>query len=139
MPQTVLKLPKQLLDRIDKLARDQNLSRGEIMRQLLTEALAARKGSPKSELRTKPTEPPLAWDDHVQGICSGIGKIPGASDFYTITPHVESGVSSEDFFGYAVYRVDNADNPEREQLGTGLKTYQEAKAFAEADHRRRQS
>jgi metal-responsive CopG/Arc/MetJ family transcriptional regulator len=43
MSQTVLKLPKQLLDRIDKIARDRNLSRGEIMRQLLTEALAARK------------------------------------------------------------------------------------------------
>jgi hypothetical protein len=52
---------------------------------------------------------------------------------------MESGVSSEDFIGYAVYRVINTDNPEREQLDTGLKTYQEAKALAEADHKRRQS
>jgi hypothetical protein len=68
-----------------------------------------------------------------------MGKIPGASDSYTITPDVESGMPSEDFLGYAVYRVINADNPEREQLGTGLKTYQDAKALAEADHKRRQS
>jgi hypothetical protein len=42
---------------------------------------------------------------------------------------------SEHFLGYSVYRVINADNPEREQLGTGLKTYQEAKALAEADRK----
>jgi metal-responsive CopG/Arc/MetJ family transcriptional regulator len=42
MPQTVLSLPKQLLDGIDKLAREQKLSRGEIMRQLLAEAVATR-------------------------------------------------------------------------------------------------
>jgi len=45
-------------------------------------------------------------------------------------------VSSGDFLGYAVYRVINTDNPDREQLGTGLKTYQEAKVLAEADHKR---
>jgi hypothetical protein len=46
---------------------------------------------------------------------------------------MEGGVSSEDFLGYAVYRVINADNPERVQLGTGLKTYPGAKALAEAE------
>jgi metal-responsive CopG/Arc/MetJ family transcriptional regulator len=45
MHQTALALPKQLLDGLDKLARQQGVTRGEIMRQLLTEALAARKGS----------------------------------------------------------------------------------------------
>jgi hypothetical protein len=52
---------------------------------------------------------------------------------------METGVSSEDFLGYAVYRVINADNPERVQLGTGLKTYQGRRPFVEADRKRRQS
>jgi metal-responsive CopG/Arc/MetJ family transcriptional regulator len=42
MPQTGIKLPTQLLNRIDKLAREQKLSRGEIIRRLLTKALNAR-------------------------------------------------------------------------------------------------
>jgi len=42
-PQVMIRLPKQLLSAIDKLARDQATSRSEIMRQLMTEALAARK------------------------------------------------------------------------------------------------
>jgi metal-responsive CopG/Arc/MetJ family transcriptional regulator len=42
MPQTALKLPDQLLKRIDKIAHEKKLSRGEIIRQLLTEALDAR-------------------------------------------------------------------------------------------------
>jgi metal-responsive CopG/Arc/MetJ family transcriptional regulator len=45
MPQTVVSLPQELLDAIDKLAHDKKVSRGEIMRQLLTEAVAARKRS----------------------------------------------------------------------------------------------
>jgi hypothetical protein len=45
MHQTALALPKQLLDGLDKLARQQGVTRGEIMRQLLAEALEARKKS----------------------------------------------------------------------------------------------
>jgi metal-responsive CopG/Arc/MetJ family transcriptional regulator len=43
MPQTVLKLPRQTLDGIDKLATEQKVTRAEIMRQLLAEALEARR------------------------------------------------------------------------------------------------
>jgi metal-responsive CopG/Arc/MetJ family transcriptional regulator len=43
MPQTVLKLPRQTLDGIDKLAAEQKVTRAEIMRQLLAEALEARR------------------------------------------------------------------------------------------------
>jgi metal-responsive CopG/Arc/MetJ family transcriptional regulator len=42
-PQVIVRLPKQLLSAIEKLARDQAATRSEIMRQLMTEALAARK------------------------------------------------------------------------------------------------
>jgi len=41
--QLVIRLPKQVLHIIDKLACDQATGRSEIMRQLMTEALAARK------------------------------------------------------------------------------------------------
>jgi len=44
-PQVMIRLPKQLLTTIDKLARDQATSRSEIMRLLLTEAIEARKRS----------------------------------------------------------------------------------------------
>jgi hypothetical protein len=75
------------------------------------------------------------WDDHIrdEGICSGTGKAPGAT--YVVTPQMVESLSLEDFRGYAVYRVINADR--REQLGADLKTYQEAKAIAEADYKRR--
>jgi hypothetical protein len=43
MSQTALKLPKQLSDGLDKLAQWQGVTRAEIMRQFLTEALEARK------------------------------------------------------------------------------------------------
>ena len=42
-PQVQIRLPKQLLSIIDKLAREQATSRSEIMRLLLTEAITARK------------------------------------------------------------------------------------------------
>jgi hypothetical protein len=42
-PQVQIRLPKQLLSTIDKLAREQATSRSEIMRLLLTEAITARK------------------------------------------------------------------------------------------------
>jgi metal-responsive CopG/Arc/MetJ family transcriptional regulator len=41
----MIRLPKQLLTTIDKLARDQATNRSEIMRLLLTEAIEARKRS----------------------------------------------------------------------------------------------
>jgi metal-responsive CopG/Arc/MetJ family transcriptional regulator len=41
----MIRLPKQLLTTIDKLARDQGINRSEIMRLLLTEAIEARKRS----------------------------------------------------------------------------------------------
>ena len=45
MSQTALKLPKQLLDGVDKLAQQQGVTRAEIIRQFLTEALEVRKKS----------------------------------------------------------------------------------------------
>jgi metal-responsive CopG/Arc/MetJ family transcriptional regulator len=44
-PLVSMALPKQTLDTIDKLARQHNTTRSTIMRQLIDEALAARKKS----------------------------------------------------------------------------------------------
>jgi metal-responsive CopG/Arc/MetJ family transcriptional regulator len=40
-----MRLPKQLVATIDKIAKEQGTSRAEIFRQLVTEALEARKKS----------------------------------------------------------------------------------------------
>jgi hypothetical protein len=97
--------------------------------------LSSNKREPKRNER--PAVPALVWDDHIRddGICSGTGNAPGAT--YVVTPQMVESLSLEDFRGYAVYRVINADK--REQLGADLKTYQEAKAIAEADYERQQS
>ena len=78
MHQTALPLPKQLLDGFDKLARQQGVTRGEIMAPASYRSPRRAQGIPKSERRIKPTEPALAWDDDVRddGICGGVGKDP---------------------------------------------------------------
>jgi hypothetical protein len=45
-PNFTVRLPKQLVATVDKIARQENTSRAEIMRQLMTEALEARKTRP---------------------------------------------------------------------------------------------
>jgi hypothetical protein len=45
-PNFTVRLPKQLVATIDKIAREENTTRAEIMRQLMTEALEARKAKP---------------------------------------------------------------------------------------------
>src|ERR1700758_5769803 len=45
-PNFTVRLPKQLVATIDKIAPKENPSRAEIMRQLMTEALEARKTKP---------------------------------------------------------------------------------------------
>jgi hypothetical protein len=42
-PGAIVRLTKQTLDTIDKLARQEGTTRSEIMRQLIDEALAARR------------------------------------------------------------------------------------------------
>ena len=42
-PNFTVRLPKHLVATIDKIAREQSTTRAEVMRQLMTEALEARK------------------------------------------------------------------------------------------------
>jgi hypothetical protein len=44
-PQYSVRLPKQIIAAIDKIAKETNSGRAAIMRQLIIEALATRKGS----------------------------------------------------------------------------------------------